>query len=58
MRRNQKCKIQRTVLKRPTMCFSSYKNCELKVELWWVKALERKKSKFFVTLTLSKGNFL
>ena len=30
-RRNQKWEILHTVLERWTMCFSSYKNCELKV---------------------------
>ena len=39
-------------------CFSSYKNCELKVRLWWVWARERKKSGFFVTFILSEGFFL
>ena len=37
------------------MCFSSYKNCKLKVKLWWVGACERKKRAFFVPLT--EGNF-
>ena len=32
------------------LCFSSYKNCELKVKLWWVGAHERKKSAFFATI--------
>ena len=26
-----------------TLCFSSYKNCKLKVKLWWVGARKRKK---------------
>ena len=38
------------------MCFSSYKNCKLIVKLWWVGAGERKKSSFFMTFSLSKGN--
>ena len=38
------------------LCFSSYKNCELKIKLWWVGACERKKSVFFVMFILSKGN--
>ena len=29
-------------------CFSAYKNCKLKVKLWWVGAHERKKRAFFV----------
>ena len=39
------------------MCFSSYKNCELKVKLWWVVACQRKESAFFVTFIFSEGNF-
>ena len=57
MRRNWKWKIPHTVLERWTMCFSLYKNCELKVKLWWCGSRKRKKSAFFVTFTLSKGNF-
>ena len=34
MRRNQKWKIPHTVLERWTMCFNSYRDCELKIELW------------------------
>ena len=39
-------------------CFSSYKNCKLKVKLWWVGARERKKRAFFVSFILSEENFL
>ena len=39
------------------MCFSSYKNCKLKVKLWWVGARERKKSTLFVMVILSEENF-
>ena len=39
------------------MSFSSHKNRELKVKLWWVGACERKKRAFFVTFILSEGNF-
>ena len=39
------------------MCFSSYKNCELKVKLWWVEARKRIKKAFFVTFVWSEGNF-
>ena len=42
MRRNRKWKIPHTVLERWTMRFSSYRNCELKVKVWWVGARERK----------------
>ena len=45
------------VLEGWTMIFSSYKNCKLQLKLWWVGARERKKSAFFVTFILSKGNF-
>ena len=40
-----------------TLCFSSYKNCELKAKLWSVAARERKNSAFFVTFILSEWNF-
>ena len=40
-----------------TLCFSSYKNCELKAKLWSVAACERKNSAFFVTFILSEWNF-
>ena len=33
MRWNQKQKIPHAVLEKWTMCFSSYKNCDLKVKL-------------------------
>ena len=39
------------------LCFSSYKNCKLKVKLWWVGVRERKNRVFFVPFILSKGNF-
>ena len=50
-------KISHTVLERWTMCFSSYKNCELELKLWWVEACKRKMSAFFVMFILSEGNF-
>ena len=37
--------------------FSSYKNWELKIKLWWVGACETKKGVFFVTFTFCEGNF-
>ena len=46
-----------TVLERWNLCFSSYKNCKLKVNPWWVGAHERKNATFFVTFLLSEGNF-
>ena len=57
-RQNRKCKILHTVLERWTLCFGSYKNCELKVKLWWVGAHKRIKRAFlfFVTFILSEGN--
>ena len=51
-------KIPHTVLKRQILCFSSYKNCKLKVKLWWVGARERKKRIFFAWFILSADNFL
>ena len=57
MRWNQKWKISHAILEGWTMCFSSYKNCELKVKLWWVGARERKMSAVFVTFILPEGNF-
>ena len=55
-RNNWKWKILHTVLKRPNLGFSSYKNHILKVKLWWAGA--RKKRPFFVLLILHEGNFL
>ena len=50
-------KSQHTLLERGTLCFSSYKNHKLRVQLWCVGARERKKSAFFVLLILSEGDF-
>ena len=52
-----KMEIPHTVLERRTLCFSSYKNSELKVKLWWVGACERKNRAFYVPLILSEGIF-
>ena len=54
---NRKWKIQKRVLERRTLCFSSYKNRNLKVKLWWVGTRERKKSSFFVTFISSEEIF-
>ena len=51
-------KIPLTVLERWTMCFSSYKNWELKAILWWAGAQERKMGAFFVTFVFNEKNFL
>ena len=51
-------KIPHIVLERRTLWFSSYKNRELKVKLWWVGARERKKRLFLYRLFHPKGNFL
>ena len=51
-------KTPHTVLERWTLYFSSYKNRQLKVKLWWVGTREKKKTAFFVPFILSKGNFL
>ena len=54
--RNRKWKIPHTVLERRTLCFSSYKNCKLKIKLSWVGARQRKKRPFFVPFILPEGN--
>ena len=58
-RRNRKCEILHRILGRLTLCFSSYKNCKLKVKLWWTGAGKKKKknSAFFATLIFSAGYF-
>ena len=56
-KRSRKWKIQHTVLEKWTLCFSSYKNRKLKVNLWWVGARKRKKRVFFAPFILSEGNF-
>ena len=53
---NRKWKIPHTVFERWNRSFSSYKNCESKVKLYWVGACARKKSAFFVMFILFKGN--
>ena len=57
MKRNWKCKIPNTELERRSFCFSSCKNWELKVKLWWVGARERIQRAFFVPFILGKGSF-
>ena len=52
MKQNLKWKIPHTVSERWISCFSSYKNCKLKVKLWWVRAQERKKRAFFIPFIL------
>ena len=56
-KQNWKWEIPHTFLERRSLCFSSYKNCKLKVKLLWVRARERKKKAIFVSLILSKGIF-
>ena len=41
-----------------SLCFSSYKNSELKVNLWCVRARERKKNVFFETFILLERDFI
>ena len=53
-KRNRKWRIPRTDLERWNLRFSSYKNCKLKVKLWWAR--ERKKKAFFVPFILSEMN--
>ena len=54
---NRKWKISYTVLLRQTLYFNLYRNCKLKVKLWWVGTRERKKGTFFVPFILSKTSF-
>ena len=56
-RRYQKWKISCTVSQRWTMRSLSYKNCKLKVKLWWVGTCERWKSTHFVIFILFIGIF-
>ena len=53
----QKWKIPHTVLESWTLCFSSYKNCELKVKLWWVGARKKKKSMHFYNVCFTWRKF-
>ena len=46
-----------TFLERRILCFSSYKNCKLKLKQWWVGPHKRKRRTFFVLLILTKGKF-
>ena len=55
---NLKMENRTTVLERRILCFRSCKNRKLKVKLLWAGARERKKRAFFVSFTLSEGNFL
>ena len=56
-KRNWKWKITHTDLERRTLFFSSCKNRQLKVKLWWVAAGKRKKSLCFVPFLLSEEIF-
>ena len=42
-------KIPHKLLERRTFRFSSYKNRELKMKLWWAEASKKKKSVLFLT---------
>ena len=55
--RRRKWKFPHIVLERRTLCFSSFKNRKLKVNLWWVGARERKKRASFVPFILPEGDF-
>ena len=57
-KRNWIWKIPHTILERQTLCFSSYKNRELKIKLQWIGARGRKMKTFFVPFIFSEGNFL
>ena len=45
------------VSERRTLCFSSYKNRKLKVNLWWVGVCERKKLASFVPFFFTQRKF-
>ena len=47
---NLKWKIPYAILERWALCFSSHRDQELKVKLWWVGALSWKNSTFFERL--------
>ena len=51
-----KIKNAHTILERRNLCFSSYKNCKLKIKLWWVGACERKKG-IFCTVYFGQRKF-
>ena len=55
---NQMWKIQQKVLEGPVLCFSSYRNRQLKVKLRSVGTCERKKRTFLVPFILSEEHFL
>ena len=57
-KKETKSKIRQAFLERQTLCFSSCKNRNLKMKLWWFRAHERKKRLFFVPFILSERNFL
>ena len=58
-RRNRHGKIPETGLETQTLCFSLYKNWELKVKLWWVGELAKEKRVHFLySLFCPKNYFL
>ena len=57
-KRNRRWKIPHTILERWTLCFSPYKNCKLKLNLWWVGTRERKKEECnFCNVYFVRRNF-
>ena len=57
-KQNWKWEIPHTFLERRSLCFSSYKNCKLKVKLLWVRARERKKKGQFLYRLFCPKEFL
>ena len=57
MKRNRKWKIPCIFLDRRTLCFPSYKNCKLKIKVWWVRGRKKEKRAFFLSFILSEGIF-
>ena len=57
MKRNRKKENPTQSFREMNLVLSSYKNCKVKVKLWWIVARERNKRVFFVPFILSEGSF-
>ena len=56
-KRDRRSEIPQTLLERRTLCFTSYKNHELKVKLWWFGARQRRTSVFFKVYFVRRNFF-
>ena len=56
-KQNRKWKTPHTFLEGQTLCFSSYKNHQFKVKLYWVEARQIQKRAFFYCCIFSEENF-